>query len=461
MIGSVTDTICAVSTPKGKGAIAIIRISGPSCFEICEKIFQSKKSFADVDHASIVHGDIVQPVTQEIIDDVLVSKFCQPNSFTGENVVEINCHGGVYVVQEIMNLVLESGARLAEPGEFTKRAFLNGKMDLLQAESVADVIDAQTKLSLKYAQQQLSGVLSEKLSQLRKNLIKQLGLLEVELDFSEEDIEFVSRNELAQNLNDLDTEIETLLKSFKFGKIVREGVHLVLVGKPNVGKSSVMNRLLEEERAIVSEIPGTTRDVIEESLDIDGLLFKMSDTAGVRLTKDTIESKGVDRTKKTLEQADQVLFIVDAGEPLDQLDYEAFEIIQKANVDNVLLLINKIDKNGNKVDISFVEQFPLYCKISALTGEGFDDFKKVLVTSNLDNVNMESEVVFNKVRHRDALRRCDEFVEHARDSIVNQLSPEFIAMDMRAALDALGEVTGEVTTDDVLNDIFSSFCIGK
>ncbi len=461
MISSLNDTICAVSTPRGTGAIAIIRISGSDCFAMIKKIFRGKKKIEAVGHAAITHGDIVHPVSNDILDDVLISKFVRPNSFTGEDIIEINCHGGAYIVQEIMSLVLEQGARLAEPGEFTKRAFINGKMDLLQAESIADVIEAQTKLGLKYARQQLSGVLSQKLVDLRQRLMKQLGLLEIELDFSDEDIEFANRSDLVNNIEELVSEIEKLLRSFKFGKILREGVHLALVGKPNVGKSSVMNRLLEEERAIVSELPGTTRDVIEESLDIDGLLFKMSDTAGIRLTEDFIESKGVQRTRKTLEYADQILFIVDASEPLDQLDIDAMKIVKKSNTENVLLLINKIDKNGNKVDSTFVEQFPLFCEISALTGEGFDLFKKLLVESNIDPDVMDSGVIFNKVRHRDALRRCKEFVEHARVSITSRLSPEFIALDMRAALDALGEVTGEVTTDDVLDDIFSAFCIGK
>ncbi len=460
MIGYLSDTICALSTAKGKAAIAIIRISGPDCFKIIEKIFVSKKNIMDITHASIVHGHIVYPSTNELLDDVLISKFIAPNSFTGENIIEINCHGGVYVVQEILNLVLEQGARLAEPGEFTKRAFLNGKIDLLQAESVADVIDAQTKLCLKYAQQQLSGILSEQLSVLRQKLIKQMSLLEIELDFSDEDIEFVNREDLVHNIDTLVNEIDKLLRSFTFGKIIREGVHLALVGKPNVGKSSIMNRLLEEERAIVSELPGTTRDVIEESLDIDGLLFKMSDTAGIRISEDVVESKGVERTMKTSAKADQILFIVDGSEEPDDLDYQAFKVIKESGVDNQILLINKIDINGNKVNPRFVQQFPISCPISAVTGEGFDDFKRILVKSNLEQ-KLENEIVFTKVRHRDALRRCKEFVTHARGSILSNMSQEFVSMDMRAALDALGEITGEVTTDDVLNEIFSSFCIGK
>ena len=460
MIAHMDDTICAMSTAKGKGAIAIIRLSGPESIKIVDSIFDGAQPIERALHASMTYGKLRRRGSDFILDEVIVAKFEKPNSYTGQDLVEINCHGGIYVVQEILNELLKVGARLAEPGEFTRRAFINGKMDLLQVESIADVIDAQTARGLNSAQRQLSGILSEKLLSLKDQIVKQMALLEIELDFSEEDIKFASREEMLENVNGLVVEIEKLIASFRFGKILREGVHLVLAGKPNVGKSSILNRLLQEERAIVSDIPGTTRDVIEESLDIDGLLFKVSDTAGIRITKESVESLGVERTRYTLERADQILFIVDASEPLDRLDYQALELLNSIRSENILLLLNKIDI-ADRIDAGFAEQFQLSCRISAKTGEGFAEFKKMLVESNLDADTTDSGAFINKLRHRDALRKSREYLLHAGQSLEKHLSPEFVAVDIRAALDALGQVTGEVTTDDILNDIFSSFCIGK
>ena len=460
MIGHLSDTICALSTAKGKGAIAVIRVSGPHCFKIVDTIFAGAKKIDQMTHASIARGDIVA-ANKAVIDDVLIAKFANPNSFTGQDIIEICCHGGLYIVQEILSLLLENGVRAAEPGEFTKRAFLNGKMDLLQAESIADVIDAQTRTSLTFAHKQLSGVLSDTLLHVKEKLKMQLALLEVELDFSDEDIEFASRQEIKDNIDSLIKEIAKLIDSFKYGKIAREGVHLALAGKPNVGKSSVLNRLLQEERAIVSEIPGTTRDIIEEALDIQGLLFKISDTAGLRITESLIESKGIEKTKETLKKADLILFIMDASEALDHLDVDALNMLELYESANVFLVLNKIDIRGNKINAEFVQKFPYASLISAKTGQGFESFKTKLVDINLHGMDTDSSAVLTRVRHRDALQRCKEHIVHAQNSIEQNLSAEFIALDIRAALDALGEITGEVTTDDILNDIFSKFCIGK
>lgn len=462
MIGFASDTICALSTPKGRGAIAIIRMSGRESFSIIGKIFHAKKSINDVTHAGIIHGTISRPQqAKHIIDDVLVTKFISPHSYTGENVIEINCHGGLYVVQEILTCLLENGARLAEPGEFSKRAFMNGKIDLLQAESIADIINAQTKLSLQNAQQQLSGILSERLLFLKDQLKKYLVLLELELDFSEDDIILAERKELKEHFDNLNKEVESLIASFRYGRILREGIHLAIAGKPNVGKSSVLNRLLEEERAIVSEIPGTTRDVIEESLDIQGLLFKISDTAGIRETRNSIEIQGVERTQKVIQRADQVLFIVDGSESLDDLDFAVLQQLESMEVKNIFLVVNKIDIDTRRINSDFAGKFHYCCHISAKTGEGFDDFKKMLVMSNVDNRPLESHVVINKLRHLNALTKSRQHLVHAGESLEQKLSTEFIAVDVRAALDSLGEVTGEVTTEDILNDIFSTYCIGK
>ncbi|MBN1479851.1 tRNA uridine-5-carboxymethylaminomethyl(34) synthesis GTPase MnmE [candidate division KSB1 bacterium] len=462
MIGSTQDTICAVSTPQGRGAIAIIRMSGRLSFDIIERIFSAKKSIHDIAHGCMTHGTLFRRQQErEVIDNVLIAKFVSPRSYTGEDTIEINCHGGIYVVQEILHCLLENGARLAEPGEFTKRAFLNGKIDLLQAESIADIINAQTKLSLKSAQQQLSGNVSDKLLSLKEQLKKYLALLEIELDFAEEDIEFAARSELMTYIDSMKDEFERLIVSFRYGKILREGLHLALAGKPNVGKSSILNRLLEEERAIVSEIPGTTRDVIEEALDIQGMLFKISDTAGIRLTDDSIEIKGVEKTQKALRQADQVLFVVDASHALDDSDYIVLQQLESLQVSNIVLVMNKIDIDSTHVDLDFVKKFEQSCFISAKTGEGFEAFKEKLVTSNLNHNIFDGGIVFNKVRHLNALKKSKESILHARESLEKKLSAEFIALDIRAALETLAEITGEVTTEEILNDIFSSFCIGK
>ncbi|MBN1465555.1 tRNA uridine-5-carboxymethylaminomethyl(34) synthesis GTPase MnmE [candidate division KSB1 bacterium] len=458
MITYQSDTICALSTARGKGAIAIIRMSGPESIRIIDALFKGVRTIQQAPHACMTRGKIMRPAQRVMLDDVLVVKFEKPHSYTGQDLIEINCHGNGYLVQEILQELLQAGARLAEPGEFTKRAFINGKIDLLQAESIADVIEAQTQCSLSSAQQQLAGVLSSELFALRERVKKQLALLEIELDFSE-DIEFVGRQELRQNVAALQQEIERLIATFRYGKIMREGVHIALIGKPNVGKSSILNRLLQEERAIVSEIPGTTRDVIEESLDIDGMLFKISDTAGLGLGKDVVEAQGIARSIDTMGRADQILFVVDAGAAPDERDHAIASSLQE-KVNDAFLLLNKIDVVGNKVDRRFVRQFKHAHEISARTGAGFAAFKRALVESNRDN-DAAGVAPINKARHLHALRRSQEFMSLAGESIDAQLSPEFIAFDIRAALDALGEITGDVTTEEILQDIFSSFCIGK
>ncbi len=461
IMNSLNDTIAAIATAPGKGAIAVLRLSGHKSVQIAQSIFQSKINLHALDAGRAVYGKIVSSESNtELIDTVLVTKFVAPHSYTGQDIVEISCHGGPFVTQEILHLLLQNGARAAEPGEFTKRAFINGKLDLLQAESVADIIDAQTRASRRQSQAQLSGVLSERILLLKEQLKKQLVLLEIELDFSEEEIEFADRDLVGQQMSELEFEIDNLLNSFEYGKILREGVHLVLAGKPNVGKSSVLNRLLQEDRAIVSETPGTTRDVIEESLDIKGMLFKISDTAGLRLARDEIESEGVNRTKRILSNADIILFIIDGSKPIDHEDKEALDMIRSISNDKYILLINKNDLPKAEIDAKFEHQFDKVCSISAKTGDGFETLETTLVDSATRD-DVESLVAINKVRHRDALLKTREFLQHAQDSLKNNLSPEYVSMDIRAALNSLAELAGEVTTDDILNDIFSSFCVGK
>jgi tRNA modification GTPase len=456
------DTIAALATAPGKGAIAIVRMSGSKSIEILNCVFAGSKKLYELASGHVLLGRIVFSDNTNVVDKVLVSIFRTPHSFTGEDVVEISCHGGTLVVKEIIGLLLENGARMAHPGEFTQRAFLNGKMDLLQAESVADVIDSQTRYSLMQSQNQLSGKLSERLMHFKARMTKQLALLEIELDFSEDDIEFASRDELLGNIDELLSEIDTLLDTFVYGKVLREGVHLALVGRPNVGKSSILNRLIEEDRAIVSDIPGTTRDVIEEAFDIDGLLFNISDTAGLRITKDEIEKQGVARTKDILSKADLILFIIEAGEKFTREDIEASKIINDAAEGTlVFLLINKTDLQPNQIKVKKDQIFRERIELSAKTGEGFLVLKQKISKKFLSEDTNFDFAFINKARHQDALRRAKKSLVHAKMSLQNDLSSEYISLDVRNAIDALGEITGEVTTDDILSEIFSSFCIGK
>ncbi|NOY60897.1 MAG: tRNA uridine-5-carboxymethylaminomethyl(34) synthesis GTPase MnmE [Calditrichaeota bacterium] len=464
MIKSLNDTIAAISTARGVGAIAIVRLSGKESVQIADKIFRGKRKLQNLEPARAAFGKIIQrknddTVDQvEILDEVIVTKFNAPHSFTGEDIVEINCHGGVYVAQEILNLLLANGARIAEPGEFTKRAFINGKIDLVQAESIADIINAQTRTSLELSVSQLSGELSEKLKSLRNALKKQCMLLEIELDFSEEDLEFAGRDTLLVDLEKLLTEVNSLLDSFQYGRIIREGAHTVLVGRPNVGKSSILNRLLEDDRAIVSDIPGTTRDSLEESLDINGVLFKITDTAGLRETKGQIEKEGVKRTRKLIEDADILVYIFDATLFHKDKSLAEFEELRRKHSDKkILTIMNKIDL------VKDVEKFDSKgsLKISAKTGFGFNALQEQLVHLVIGGHNNLENTMIAKVRHRDILRRARDYLENAKKSLSSNLSSEFVAFDLRAALDAIGELTGQVTSEEILDDIFANFCIGK
>ena len=458
MVIGINDTIAAISTPKGIGAIAIVRMSGEKSFAIADKIFVGRQSISQLGHSVAIHGFIFSPANHEQLDEVILTKFVAPNSFTGQDLIEISCHGGIYIVNEILNLLLENGARLAEPGEFTKRAFVNGKMDLVQAESVADIINAQTKESLKLSVSQLEGLLSEKLGKIAEKLKKQYILLEVELDFSEEDLEFADRKEILDNVDNLLTEVDKLLSSFKYGRLIRQGVNTVIVGKPNVGKSSIMNRLLQEERAIVTKVPGTTRDSLEESIDIKGILFKVTDTAGLRDTNDIVEKYGIRQTKKKISQADIIVYVLDVTEKITDKDVDKFHKMKRQN-DKVIVIYNKVDLlPHHEKDTFFAKEEAI--NVSAKTGKGFETLeRKLLFLAQREKIS-ETQII-TKVRHRNILQKAKEFLGCAKKSLENKLPSEFIAADLKSALDTIGELTGQVTTEDILNEIFSQFCIGK
>ncbi len=447
------DTIIALATPAGVGAISVIRISGPHSFAVSDKFFKGKSVISDALSHTIHYGDIYSK-EGEHIDDVLLSVFRGPNSYTGEDCVEISTHGNPLITQKIIELFIsEQNVRLAEPGEFTKRAFLNNRIDLARAEAVADIISSRTEASFRGARNQLDGFLSRKVTELREKLINSSSFIELELDFAEENIEFINQDELLKRINDIIIDIDTLLESYSFGRVIRDGVNVALVGRPNVGKSSLLNYILKESRAIVSEIPGTTRDVIREEVSIDGILFRLYDTAGIRISSDEIEKEGILRSRETVRNADVVILIEDAlmQDSKDLL----IDLLKLTSADKILKVVNKIDLYR---EISFVVD----AKISAITGEGIGDlFKKLKEKAIGNEIYTEKTAIVTNLRHYNCLNRSRENLINARDSIKKKMSGEFIALDLRNAELNLAEIIGEVTSEDILNNIFMKFCIGK
>ncbi len=460
-----TDTICALSTPAGMGALAVIRISGNEAFAIGNKIFKTKggktKDFNLTKPYTIHYGTLSDQ--EKIIDEVLISVFKNPNSYTGEDTLEISCHGSIYIQQQILQLLQKCGARLAQPGEYTMRAFLNGKLDLSQAEAVSDLIYSEHASAHTTALQQLRSGYSSTIKELRTRLIDFASLLELELDFAEEDVEFAHRGQLAELVTGLLKEIHQLRDSFATGNALKNGVPVVIAGKPNVGKSTLLNALLNEEKAIVSDIAGTTRDVIEDQLTIRGIRFRFMDTAGLRITEDTIEKIGVAKTYEHLDKASIVLYICDPGlSNPEELEKEITTIQERAgNADLVFItVINKTDQYEKLIDLNIYANFQNAIFISALNKTHLHELSDKLITaSNLQGVSGDAPLVTN-ARHAEALTRA----ERSLDAVLlgmNHLSTDLIALELKTALYHLAEITGEVYTDDLLGNIFSKFCIGK
>lgn len=446
------DTIIAIATPPGVGAISVIRMSGPSSLAVIDLIFSGKSEIKNSKSHTIHYGKII--VDSEILDDVLVSVFRSPNSYTGENSVEISLHGSPILAQKIIAAILgKSDVRLAEPGEFTKRAFLSGRMDLTQAEAVADLINSRTAISLRGARSQMDGLLSSKVIDLRKKIVDLSSFTELGLDFVEENIEFVERQDLLNRIDEIRNEIGKLINSYSFGKILREGLNVVLAGEPNVGKSSILNYLLKESRAIVSSIPGTTRDMIREEISIDGFLFRLFDTAGIRITAEEIENEGVKRSRDAIKNADIVLFIGDVNVGFSsQLENEIFNLNPPVKI---IKILNKIDL---KMQTNYLADF----KVSAISSEGMFQFIEGLKGFALgESAYTEKDAIVTNVRHVNCLVRANEGLKKAIDTIKKNLSGEFIASDLRVTEMALAEIIGEVTPEDILNNIFSKFCVGK
>lgn len=455
------DTICAISTAIGEGGIAIIRVSGDNALGIVSKIFRAKsgKDIKDMKTYTMKYGHIVDIDSDDIIDEVIISYMKGPKSFTAEDVVEINCHGGVTSTNKVLEAAIRAGARLAEPGEFTKRAFLNGRIDLSQAEAVMDLITAKTELAMKSALMQSGGSLSQRINKLREYLLNVLALIEYAVDFTEDDEEVDPSIPIRvkESLESAVGDINKLLKGADEGKIIRDGLSLAIVGKPNVGKSSLLNVLLKEKRAIVTDIAGTTRDVIEEYINLDGIPVKIIDTAGIRETEDVVEKIGVERSREKINEADLILLVLDTSREIDKEDREIIEAIKDKKS---IVLLNKIDLD-NKIDDLILEGFENIIKISAKEDIGIDGLKNEIKNMFFNGtIDSESLIVSNS-RHKQALIRA---FENCNEALVRVKKNEFldlISIYVTAALKALGEITGSELEEDLVNKIFREFCCGK
>jgi tRNA modification GTPase len=452
------DTIAAISTPLGEGGIGIVRISGGAAEEIAGRVFSGKQSGGMQSHR-FYYGEISDPENGDVLDEVMIVLMRAPRSYTREDVVEIQCHGGYLLVRKVLELVIRNGARLAEPGEFTRRAFLNGRIDLLQAEAVIEVIRGKTEAALALAQHQREGLLSKKIALAKEGVIKSLAFIEAYIDFPEDDIVHPDCREIENSVLESLARIEELLDGFNEGRVIREGVSVLIAGKPNVGKSSLLNTLLREKRAIVTSVPGTTRDIIEEVVNIRGLPVTLLDTAGIRETEDEIEQEGMRLTLEKIPLADLILFVVDASRPFDNED----NLIKHALSGRTFILVR------NKSDLPSVAKLPPELQsattvgISARSGEGIDDLRDAIFSLFIRGGVLDGRefTALSKVRHRDSLERARRHLRSFLHTFPEKPALECVALDLRDALGALGEVTGETTPDDILDQIFSTFCIGK
>lgn len=467
---NIEDTICAPATVPGTGAIAVVRMSGKDSFAIVDKVVRlNGTTISETEGYRLRYGVALEADGTEL-DTVLVSVFRAPHSYTGEDSVEISCHSSKVIVERLLQRLVEEGARMAGPGEFTQRAFVNGKMDLAQAEAVADVISAQSEAARKVAYNQLKGGFSKELKGLRDELLKMTSLLELELDFSEEDVEFADRSELLSLLDDAIKHIHSLTDSFRYGNALRNGVPVAIVGAVNAGKSTLLNALLCDDRAIVSDIAGTTRDTIEETMTIDGTLFRFIDTAGLRDTSDEVEKIGISRSYKKMNKASIVLALLDVTASEEENESSISDIVSKLDIrsQKLIVLLNKVDVLGDNINVSLINNsvsspnekvVKLY--ISAKTGFGLDELKRLLSDSQKSTTLDSDQTIVTNLRHYQALTRAAESLENVRSSLLSGQPPDLLSEDLRQSLHHLGTIVGEVTTDEVLGNIFSHFCVGK
>lgn len=479
MGGTVHDTICAIATPMGEGGIGVVRLSGEKAIEVASGLVRLRvgRSLSTASPRTLCHADILNPTetsnsserawSSRTLDEALVVVMPASHSYTGEDVVEIQCHGSPFVLQIVCDAAMRLGARLAEPGEFTKRAFLNGRLDLAQAEAVLDTIRAKTAGSLRIAQEQLRGSLSREIDRIRETLIRLLAHVEAAIDFAEEDIVFIQPEELASEIAQTLKEVDRLVQSSHEGRMFREGASVAIIGRPNVGKSSLLNALLHADRAIVTPVPGTTRDVLEELLNIRGVPMRLLDTAGVRPTDDPVEQEGMRRSRLAMEEADLLLVVLDGS---DELTEEDRAILALGRDKKRLIAVNKSDLPSrlgpSALDLLATSQQdgPAHAvvRISARSGAGLAELRDRMRTLVLRADFEPGEgAIITRLRHRAALMRAREAMDHVAGSVEARLTGEFVAMDLRAAIDALGEITGAVTTDDILDRIFREFCVGK
>lgn len=456
------DTIAAISTGSA-GAIGIVRMSGSESITLADSIFQSKNHVSLLDKKShtISYGYIIDKNTNNVIDEVLVTVMKAPNTYTKEDIVEINCHGGMVVLQKILETVLNSGARLAEPGEFTKRSFLNGRIDLSQAEAVIDLIQSKTDIARQSAVNQLGGSLHQKVSTMRSKLLDMIAAIEAAIDYPEHDIEQDTYSEMEQKTKEILAEMEQLLKNADKGKIIREGIQTVIIGKPNVGKSSLLNWFLEEERAIVTDVAGTTRDTVEEYVNIEGIPMKIVDTAGIRQTSDVVEKIGVEKSKEYAQKADLILLLLDASRPLEQEDQEILSFVKDKKT---IILLNKMDLEQKLTE----QQLQPYAEntkiitVSVKTNKGLEEF-----VQHLKNLFFEGEMIsaedglLGNVRHKNALYKAKQAMQNALQTITTRMPEDFISMDLQEANSALGEITGDTVDEEIIDRIFTKFCLGK
>lgn len=456
-----TDTIAAISTPSGEGAIAIVRLSGDEALDIADHVYKGKKSLHDVETHTIHYGHIIDPADGSVIEESMISVLRAPKTFTREDIVEINCHGGLVSVNRVLDNVLSQGARLAEPGEFTKRAFLNGRIDLTQAEGVMDLIRAKTDRAMQSALKQVEGRLSERIRKLRQKLLETVANVEVNIDYPEFDADVVSTNVLKENVSFVGEEIDQLLVTARQGKIMREGLGTAIIGRPNVGKSSLMNNLVHENKAIVTEVPGTTRDVIEEYVNIRGVPLRLIDTAGIRETEDIVEKIGVERSRQVLQEAELILLVINSAEPLSDEDRALFQAVQGMNV---IVIMNKTDL-PKQVDEEELREYTSGRPIIAasfLNDEGIDSLEEAIAHLFFDEgVEAADMNYLSNARHIGLLNQAKRSVNDALEAVEMGVPVDMVQIDITRAWEQLGEIVGENVHDGLIDQLFAQFCLGK